>query len=89
MKLYEINSEILRLTDAIDFDPETDEILGNTDDLFNEINKLKIQKKYILVWLAKIVLNLRSEEAALKAEDLANYKPTFAWEIKTAITEAN
>ena len=69
MKLYEINAEILRLTDAIDFDPETGEILGSTDDLFDEMNKLQMQKKSILVWLAKLVLNLRSEEAALKAEE--------------------
>ena len=29
MKLYEINAEILRLTDAIEFDEETGEILGD------------------------------------------------------------
>jgi Rad3-related DNA helicase len=69
MKLYEINAEILRLTDAIEFDPETGEILGSADDLFEEVGKLQMQKKSILVWLAKLVLNLRSEEAALKAEE--------------------
>jgi hypothetical protein len=69
MKLYEINAEILRLTDAIEFDPETGEILGSAEDLFDEINRLQMQKKSILVWLAKLVLNLRSEEAALKAEE--------------------
>jgi hypothetical protein len=69
MKLYEINAEILRLTDAIEFDPETGEILGSAEDLFDEVGKLQMQKKSILVWLAKLVLNLRSEEAALKAEE--------------------
>ena len=45
MKLYEINAEILRLTDAIEFDPETGEILGSADDLFEEVGKLQMQKK--------------------------------------------
>ena len=69
MKLYEINAEIQRLADSIEFDPETGEILGDTDELENEIAKLQLEKKSILTWLAKLILNIRSESDALKAEE--------------------
>lgn len=69
MKLYEINAEILRLTDQIDFDPETGEILCDIDDIERQIIALQMEKKSILIWLAKLVLNLRSESAALKSEE--------------------
>lgn len=69
MKLYEVNAEILRLTDAIEFDEETGEILGDADDLFAQIQSLEMEKKSILGYLAKLVLNIRSEEAALKSEE--------------------
>ena len=65
MKLYEINAEILRLTDAIEFDEETGEILGDADELFTQIQSLQMEKKY----LAKLVLNIRSEAAAVKTEE--------------------
>ncbi len=71
MKLYEINAEILRLTDAIEFDEETGEILGDADELFTQIQSLQIEKKSILEYLAKLVLNIRSEEAAVKTEEQA------------------
>ncbi len=44
MKLYEINAEILRLTDAIEFDEETGEILGDTDEMFAQIQLLQMEK---------------------------------------------
>lgn len=69
MKLYEINAGILRLTDQIDFDPETGEILCDIDEIQKEIDSLQMEKKSILSYLAKLVLNLRSEQAALKAEE--------------------
>lgn len=69
MKLYEINDEILRLTDAIEFDEETGELLGDTEGLLDQIHALQMEKHSILVWLAKLILNLRSEQAALKAEE--------------------
>lgn len=69
MKLYEINAEILRLTDAIEFNEETGEILGDADELLTQLNALQMEKKSILEWLAKLVLNLRSESASLKAEE--------------------
>ena len=70
MKLYEINLEIMRLFDAIPFDEETGEILGDADAFYQQIEALQMEKKSILEYLAKLVLNLRSDEAALKAEEL-------------------
>ncbi len=69
MKLYEINAEILRLTDAIEFDEETGEILGDADELFTQIQSLQMEKKSILEYLAKLVLNIRAEAAAAKTEE--------------------
>lgn len=69
MKLYEINAEILRLTDQIDFDPETGELLGDIDSIEQQIGSLQMERHSILSYLAKLVLNLRSEEAAIKAEE--------------------
>ena len=68
MKLYEINAEIMRLTDEIEFDPETGEILCDIDSIERQIMALQMEKKSILTWLAK-VLNTRSEATAIKAEE--------------------
>lgn len=69
MKLYEINAEILRLTDQIEFDEETGEILCDIDSIQSQIDNLQMERHSILSWLAKLILNLRSEEAALKVEE--------------------
>lgn len=69
MKLYEINTEILRLTDQIEFDEETGEILCDIDAIYDAIGALQMEKKSILEYLAKIVLNLRAEAAAVKSEE--------------------
>jgi len=69
MKLYEINAEIQHLADQIEFDPETGEILCDIDELEAQIGALQMERKSILEYLAKLVLNLRSEETALKAEE--------------------
>lgn len=69
VKLYEINAEILRLTDQIDFDPETGEILCDIDEIQKEIDSLQMERRSVLSYLAKLVLNLRSEQTALKAEE--------------------
>ena len=69
MKLYEINAEILRLTDQIEFDEETGEILCDIDAIYDAIGALQMEKKSILEYLAKIVLNLRAEAAAVKTEE--------------------
>lgn len=69
MKLYEINAEIMRLADAIPFDEETGEILGDIEEFEAQIHALQMEKKSILQYLAKLVLNLRAEQDALKAEE--------------------
>ncbi len=69
MKLYEINEEILRLTDQIDVDEETGEILCDMDAITAGIEALQMERRSILEYLAKLVLNLRSEAAAVKAEE--------------------
>lgn len=69
MKLYEINAEILRLTDQIEFDEETGEILCDIDAIYDAIGALQMEKKSILEYLAKIVLNLRAEATAVKSEE--------------------
>ena len=38
MKLYEINSEIMRLYNSIEVDEETGELLGDAEDLLNQIS---------------------------------------------------
>ena len=69
MKLYEINEEILRLTDQIVIDEETGEILCDLDAIYAGIDALQMERHSILEFLAKLVLNLRAEIAALKAEE--------------------
>ena len=69
MKLYEVNTEIMRLMDAIEFDPETGEVLCDTDQLYAQIHSLQMERQSILEYLAKLVINLRAEAAAIKAEE--------------------
>ena len=69
MKLYEINEEILRLSDQIMVDEETGEVSGDTDVLCAQIDALHMERHSILEHLAKLVLNLRSETSSLKAEE--------------------
>ncbi len=69
MKLYEINEEIVRLTEQITVDEETGEVLCDLDGICKEIGALQMEKKSILEYLAKLVLNIRAETAALKAEE--------------------
>ena len=64
MKLYEVNEEILRLTDQITVDEETGEISGDVDAVCADIDALQMERRSILEYLAKLVLNLR-----LKAEE--------------------
>lgn len=69
MKLYEVNQAIQQIIDQIDFDPETGEILCDSAELFEQLDALQMERKSILTYLAKVVLNLRSEAAALKTEE--------------------
>lgn len=69
MKLYEINEEILRLTEQIDVDEETGEVLCDIDAIADGIDRLQMERRSILEYLAKLVLNTRAEAAALKVEE--------------------
>ena len=69
MKLYEINEQILRLTDQITVDEETGEVLCDMDSVCGQLAALQMERQSILEYLAKLVLNLRAEAAALKAEE--------------------
>ncbi len=69
MKLYEINEKVLELTDQIYADEETGEVVVDDDTLFEQIFSLQMERKRILEYLAKLVLNTRSEVTALKTEE--------------------
>ena len=69
MKLYEVNEEILRLTDLITVDEETGEVSGDMDEVCAQIDALQMERRSILEFLAKLVLNLRADISALKAEE--------------------
>lgn len=69
MKLYEVNEAIRSLLENLEPDPETGEITANTDLLIKELNGLEMERSRILEFLAKMVLNLRSEADSLKAEE--------------------
>ena len=69
MKLYEINEEISRLTDTVLVDEETGEIIGDVEEFCKQLDALQMEKKRVLEYLAKVVLNTRAESAALKSEE--------------------
>ncbi len=67
MKLYEVNQKIL---DALDIlEEEGGEINDTTTEVMRELDSLEMERDRILGYLAKVVLNTRSEAAALKAEE--------------------
>ena len=74
MKLYEVDQAIqeilIKLEDVID--PETGEILTSpdaADEVLTELENFQMEKIRILEYLAKVTLNLRAEETAIKAEE--------------------
>ena len=69
MKLYEINEEILRLMDQIAVDEDTGEVAGDVETICSQIDALQMERRNILEYLAKLALNLRAEETALKGEE--------------------
>ena len=69
MKLYEINAEIQRLADLLEVDEETGEVLCDIDAVYKEIDALQLEKKSVLEYLAKLVLNIRAKSSAVKAEE--------------------
>ncbi len=68
MKLYEVNSAIESIIDQM-VDPETGEILMDSDELMEQLDALQMERQRILEYLAKLVLNTRAEAAALKEEE--------------------
>lgn len=69
MKLYEVNAQMLALMEQLEPDPETGEIPSNEEEIIAQINALAMRREDILQYLAKLVLNCRSESAALKMEE--------------------
>lgn len=69
MRLYEIDAEIAQLVQQLDVDEETGEILASSEDIIRQLNALDMERGRILEYLAKVVLEVRAEAAALKAEE--------------------
>ncbi len=69
MKLYEVNNAIDELFENA-VDPETGEILMDADEVMAQLESLQMEKNRILEYLAKLVLNTRSEEEAIREEEV-------------------
>ena len=69
MKLYVVNAAIQSALDRLDFDPETGEIGENTEAVLEELDALEMERDRILEYIAMVALNIRSDAAALKAEE--------------------
>lgn len=69
MKLYEINEAIETLLAALTVDPETGEVPADVDDVIAQLDALSMERTAVLEYLAKEVLNLRADQAAVKAEE--------------------
>ncbi len=69
MKLYKVNQAIQSALDRLDFDPETGEISENTEEVLKELDALELERDRILEYVTKVVLNIRSDAASLKAEE--------------------
>lgn len=68
MHLYEIEAQINEILDSC-LDYETGEIDTSNEDAMVRLSQLNMEKQNILTWIAKKVLNTRSDMAALKAEE--------------------
>lgn len=69
MKLYEINEAVETLLSALTVDPETGEVPADADEVIAQLDALAMEKRAVLEYLAKVVLNLRADQAAIKAEE--------------------
>ena len=67
MKLYEVNQLIEGIFEQL-VDPETGEVVEN-EALLAQLDSLQMERNRILEYLAKLVLNTRSQMAALKEEE--------------------
>ncbi len=68
MKLYEVNAAIEEIFEQM-VDPETGEILSDSESLMAQLDSLQMERQRILEYLAMLVLNTRAEAAALKEEE--------------------
>ena len=69
MKLYEVNSEIEQILSRFEPDLDTGEIPEIDEATLERLDELQMQRDSILTYLAKVVLNVRSETELLKAEE--------------------
>lgn len=67
MKLYEVNQAIEGIFERL-VDPETGELLPD-ENLLAQLDALQMERSRILEYLAKLVLNTRSQMNALKEEE--------------------
>ena len=67
MKLYEVNQLIEGIFEQL-VDPETGEVVEN-EALLAQLDSLQMERSRILEYLCKLVLNTRSQMAALKEEE--------------------
>ena len=66
MKLYEVNQAIEGIFELL-VDPETGELLPD-ENLLIQLDALQMERSRILEYLAKLVLNTRSQMTALMEE---------------------
>ena len=69
MTLYEINQEVTALLDKLGIDPETGEVVENSDEIMARLSELELDRQAVLESLAKAVLNIRADAKALKEEE--------------------
>ena len=69
MKLYEINAEIEAIMSELEPDQETGEVAVDCESAAARLEELGMEKKSILGFLAKLVLNVRSEAEAVRTEE--------------------
>jgi len=70
MKLYDVNRQIEELLARLEPDPETGEIPADEDELIVQLNELAMERKDILVFLAKLYLNEKATLESLRAEEI-------------------
>ena len=69
MKLYEVNRAIEELLLKLEPDPETGEVPMEFDEMLRQLDSLQMERSRILEYLAKLVLNCRSDAASLRDEE--------------------
>ena len=69
MKLYEVNFAIEQLIAQLDPNPETGEVRADIEEVVDQLAALQMERNSILEYLAKLVIDIRSDVTALKAEE--------------------